>query len=879
MSKQVKQLNLIITILFFLLVCSVFAQVETKCGDGLDNDGDGFVDCFDSDCKGDSSCNEFYYGAFQTDTACDEVPFTIDILWSTDTVFGSKNIPVVGDIDMDGIPEVLSFSSYNFLNTANQGLYIVDGTDGTTQQFMPAISYPTAMWDQNPGVTIGDVNYDGYAEIFLVRGNSTLESLTYDTVLQQWGAQYTAIDPVGYLVWDGAGFSYNGYRWTPGLADFNGDGVTEVYLGNQIFSSYGLVKITEGGLGNSTGQIVRRYAPSGDSLSESALPVAADVLPDNFCPSCDGLELVCGNTVYALDFSDPFTCVMTIAAQAPAGLYDGYTSVADFNNDGQLDVIVNSGNPTDMNTGNEGRIYVWDPRTQTQIGNTYFVGQSVNYPNTTNRGGRPSVADFDGDGELEIAVGGASILILIDNDMTELWGHITKDLSSDQTTASGFDFNGDGPVEVAYRDEDSLFIFDGATGTTLAKFPCGSGTWLDYPVIADVNGDGHANIVCLCNDYPGGLYPSGHPSSGFAQFGRLVAFKGVNNDWVPTRKVMNQHSYSVVNVNDNLTIPRQQQNTALIPELNAFLNQTLIMDENGDPLKQKIGNAYSIINDVVFDSCEFNVQILICNDGSKVFDEGMPVSLFDGNPNSGGVLLALDSIINAIAPGFCEIISFPLQPGSYDLYVYANHDGTTPPDPAGGSNFIQPECDYWNNWDSMNVTESILTGPFAKDDTICIDEIETEGGIVIMASGGSSYTWYELGSTSIINVGPAYFFDEDTTTSYVLIVDNKGCQVEDTIIITVLDCDTVLFIPNSISLSTSNNILNAYGDGVGSVEALRIYDRYGEKIYELYNSLAGWDGKDKNGKRVNEGVYVYSIEGTFRKNTSFVRRGNVMVIQ
>lgn len=41
----------------FLIVCiPAFAQ-ETNCSDGVDNDGDGLVDCYDSDCDSDVACN------------------------------------------------------------------------------------------------------------------------------------------------------------------------------------------------------------------------------------------------------------------------------------------------------------------------------------------------------------------------------------------------------------------------------------------------------------------------------------------------------------------------------------------------------------------------------------------------------------------------------------------------------------------------------------------------------------------------------------------------------------------------------------------------------------------------------------------------------
>ncbi len=52
------------TLLVFLMTAlcfSVLAQ-ESSCGDGVDNDGDGFIDCFDGDCANNVSCKDFYVG-------------------------------------------------------------------------------------------------------------------------------------------------------------------------------------------------------------------------------------------------------------------------------------------------------------------------------------------------------------------------------------------------------------------------------------------------------------------------------------------------------------------------------------------------------------------------------------------------------------------------------------------------------------------------------------------------------------------------------------------------------------------------------------------------------------------------------------------------
>src|SRR5690349_2373946 len=61
-SFQLMIKKLIISFLFSGFALVAFAQV-TRCSDGVDNDGDGFIDCFDGDCAGNAVCKDNYIGS------------------------------------------------------------------------------------------------------------------------------------------------------------------------------------------------------------------------------------------------------------------------------------------------------------------------------------------------------------------------------------------------------------------------------------------------------------------------------------------------------------------------------------------------------------------------------------------------------------------------------------------------------------------------------------------------------------------------------------------------------------------------------------------------------------------------------------------------
>ncbi|WP_437807497.1 FG-GAP-like repeat-containing protein [Sorangium sp. So ce1078] len=129
------------------------------------------------------------------------------------------------------------------------------------------------------------------------------------------------------------------------------------------------------------------------------------------------------------------------------------------------------------------------------------------------------------------------------------WRRVIEDNSSRSTGSSVFDFNGDGAAEVIYNDECYFRIYDGVTGNVLFKEHSPSRTRTEYPVVADVDNDGNAEIVFATSnesdecvegvDYNNGLEVWGNPT----------------DLWVSARRIWNQNSYHVTNVLESGGIP------------------------------------------------------------------------------------------------------------------------------------------------------------------------------------------------------------------------------------------------------------------------------------------------------------------------------------
>jgi gliding motility-associated-like protein len=148
-----------------------------------------------------------------------------------------------------------------------------------------------------------------------------------------------------------------------------------------------------------------------------------------------------------------------------------------------------------------------------------------------------------------------------------------------------------------------------------------------------------------------------------------------------------------------------------------------------------------------------------------------------------------------------------------------------------------------------------------------------------------TWTWTPPRGLSCTNcatpdVGPKF-----NTTYQVLFTDNNGCTNRATLEVIVICKNANLFIPNTFSPNGdgSNDVFYARGKGLERVKTLRIFNRWGEVVFEkidfpINDPSYGWDGTYK-GKKQQPGVYVYQAE-VFCDNGDIIRlNGNIALIQ
>ncbi|MFK7989651.1 MAG: FG-GAP repeat domain-containing protein [Sandaracinaceae bacterium] len=526
-----------------------------------------------------------------TDTNCDG---SIDLLDPPNLVFVSGNTQRVdfGDGSMTG--------TCCHCGNDETGTRVRDGCrrgvlrilDGRTGTELRSIVAAETGGQGISGVTpaLGDVDHDGDVEIVVItyeghvaviEGDGTVSAISPETVDQFEGASCTT-DSDCNRASDGrpTGDCFEGqcvpiaFGWGGGiaLADADGDGTVEAAYGRTVF------EIAADG-----STVTREWVGTNGRGGTYSLSyyVNLDETPE--------LELLAGRTAYRADGTELWH---------RDNLADTYTAVADFDGDGDPEIVHIGRNPGTP-SGEPGQLTVLDAATGTTlVGPQPAAG--------TGSGGPPTVADFDGDGAPEVGVALQQFYSMYDvvlgdtPAISEVWRTPSHDLSSSITGSTVFDFEGDGIAEVIYNDECFVWVYDGPTGTVRFAAPTTSFTGTEASLVADVDGDGQAEMVAIANGAdprspsgwdcdvapwnepgPNGIRPAWVAPEGENAWRGVAVYGDRANSWVGTRPLWNQHSYSVSNVcsadDDACTpagthgaIPTARRNNWSVPWLNNY---------------------------------------------------------------------------------------------------------------------------------------------------------------------------------------------------------------------------------------------------------------------------------------------------------------------
>ena len=150
------------------------------------------------------------------------------------------------------------------------------------------------------------------------------------------------------------------------------------------------------------------------------------------------------------------------------------------------------------------------------------------------------------------------------------------------------------------------------------------------------------------------------------------------------------------------------------------------------------------------------------------------------------------------------------------------------------------------------------------------------------SSIGADFLRWEIDGFSESNEDDFQFIFQDSGTREVTLIATNEFSCSDTTSKTIsVFPDLVYYIPNGFTPNSDglNDVFNVIGLGYADMYSLKLYNRWGELLFESNKISEGWDGRFM-GDIVQNGVYIYLV--TFRDIGSKKRifeEGNVTLIR
>ena len=437
---------------------------------------------------------------------------------------GPGNAPSVvpGDVNGDGIIDLLVVA--DAVDSNDDGaVNVLLGIGGG--KFASAATYVPAGLGSN-ALVVADLNGDGNPD--LVYGNRLFsDACCYSGVGVSLGNADGTFPPgVGY-----SSLGYNPDYTAVEVADVNGDGKPDILVADQCFSQGCYASAIAVLLGNGDGTFKPAVAYRTRIMPPSfaVADINGDGKPDVVALSQYGVEGMLGKG------DGTFEPQVTLSSD---GIGASYITVADVNGDGKPDILAVT-ECVDINlcvTGSVGVLLgngdgTFQPEVSYDSGGLQAVGFVI--------------GDINGDGKPDLLIQnnfgysgtmGAIGVLLGNGDGTfqaaTSWPTLDNTYSYFAEELVIADFNGDGKMDVVSGSQDSLLLGNG-DGTFQAPILLPGGSYGVYPgygtAVADFNHDGKPDLAVgsttiLLNISPGGATAVVSPTS--VNFGNQTVGKG-----------------------------------------------------------------------------------------------------------------------------------------------------------------------------------------------------------------------------------------------------------------------------------------------------------------------------------------------------------------
>jgi len=220
-------------------------------------------------------------------------------------------------------------------------------------------------------------------------------------------------------------------------------------------------------------------------------------------------------------------------------------------------------------------------------------------------------------------------------------------------------------------------------------------------------------------------------------------------------------------------------------------------------------------------------------------------------------------------------------------------DNNVNPNIASYGYQVRAEDDCGNSSPASNIGKSILLAAKVVHDDISLDWTGYKNGLA--GSNGYSIQIMRPGHQfeNVNSTPDTFYFDDsvykniDTAWCYrVFAVDNNTPPDTSISNISSAIIPSRIFVPNAFTPNgdglndvwkvSALSVYNAVGNGNLQFD-VKIFDRWGALIFESNDINKGWDGM-VNGKKADEGVYLYIINASGADGRKFYLKGNIELL-
>ena len=376
----------------------------------------------------------------------------------------------------------------------------------------------------------------------------------------------------------------------------------------------------------------------------------------------------------------------------------------------------------------------------------------------------------------------------------------------------------------------------------------------------------------------------------------------------------------------NVTVAAAGNYTLLVTNLSNGCGQTDIVQVIAD-----LAAPHAVANTIIDLSC-IEESGLVSGQGSSLGVDfiyqwtgpGMitePLTIETEVNTEGVYSLQITNLTNGCsATAQTEVLQSSDFPGVPDMTLlgpYCNGDKATLiiSNVTGGSPPYLYSVDGGNSFDAGNIFEALAPGgyevliqdgegcqytenvlvPQAVDLQIDLDPLlsldygtthQLNASVNLEASAIASILWSPGTGLSCTDCLSPIVTASQSMRYYLTIADVNGCKAQASILLKTNKKQHV-YIPSAFSPNGDSNndefMIYSGENGIAEIKSLRIYDRWGEQVFESLGAQAGdptygWDGTIR-GKKLNPGVFIYVAEVIWVDGTSNILKGDVTLME